>query len=76
MKLKVYLLIDQYGAVEVRKRVPDPHLRQIAVKLSIDVDDKWFVRPVPSVELTIPDEHIQPMAVVRSEPIEEEGGEI
>lgn len=71
MKLRVYLLIDRHGAVEVRKRLPEPHLRQLAVQLTIEIDDKWFNRPVPTVELTIPDEHIQPMAVVRSEPIDD-----
>lgn len=71
MKLRIYLLVDRYGAVEVRKKLPEPHLRQVAIQLLIDIDDKWFVRPVPSVELTIPDDAVQPLAVVRSEPIED-----
>jgi hypothetical protein len=77
MKLRVYLLIDHHGAVEVRKRPPEPHLRQVAIHLRIDIDDKWFARPVPTVELTIPDDHIQPLAIVQSEPmdIDQEGGQ-
>lgn len=72
MKLRIYLLIDRHGAVEVRKRLPELHLRQVAIQLLIDIDDKWFNRPVPTVDLTIPDDHIQPLAIVRSEPIEDE----
>lgn len=72
MKIETYLLIDARGAVEVRKRRPDPHLRQVAIKLVIDIDDKWFARPVPSVSLTIPDDAVQPLAVVETAPMEEE----
>lgn len=75
MKLRIYLLIDRHGGVEVRKRPPEPHLRQVAVQLLIDIDDKWFIRSIPTVELTIPDDHVQPMATIRSEPMEEEQNE-
>ena len=72
MKIETYLLIDSRGQVEVRKRRPDPHLRQVAVRLLIDIDDKWFVRPVPSVTLTIPDDAVQPLATIEAAPMEEE----
>lgn len=75
MRIETYLLIDSRGQVEIRKRRPDPHLRQVAVRLVIDIDDKWFVRPVPSVTLIIPDDAVQPLAAVEAVPIEEEGNE-
>lgn len=71
MKTYVYLLIDRYGAVEVRKRLPDPHLRQVAVRLSIEISDAWFVRQVPSIDLVIPDDHVQPLVTIQSEPMEQ-----
>ena len=71
MKLETYLLIDPRGTVEVRKRQPEPHLRRIAVRLVIDIDDTWFARPVPTVELTIPDDAVQPLATIAAAPMEE-----
>lgn len=75
MRIETYLLIDSRGQVEVRKRRPDPHLRQVAVRLIIDIDDKWFTRPVPSVTLAIPDDAVQPLATVEVAPMEGNEGE-
>jgi hypothetical protein len=72
MKINAYLLIDRYGAVEVRKKLPEPHLRQVAIKLAIQIDDSWFVRSIPSIELIVPNDHVQPMADVQIEPMETE----
>lgn len=75
MKISAYLLIDSHGAIEVRKKPPAPHLRQVAVRLSIEISDTWFHRPIPSVTLTVPDDHVLPAVAVRTEPLEDEGGE-
>lgn len=70
MIINAYLLIDSHGAVEVRKKLPAPHLRQVAIKLSIHLDDSWFVRTIPTIDLIVPNDHVQPMADVQIEPIE------
>lgn len=75
MKIHAYLLIDSHGAIEVRKKPPAPHLRQVAIRLAITIDDSWFKRAIPSVELTVPNDHVQPMATVQSEPFPEEESE-
>lgn len=71
MKITAYLLIDSHGAIEVRKKPPAPHLRQVAVKLTIELADTWFRRPIPSVEISVPDDHVLPPVVVQTEPLEE-----
>lgn len=71
MKIHAYLLIDQYGAIEVRKKPPAPHLRQVAIRLSIQISDSWFLRAVPTVDLIVPDDHVQPMAIIQVEPMED-----
>lgn len=75
MKINAYLLIDSHGAIEVRKKPPAPHLRQVAVRLSIEISDTWFRRPIPSVEIVVPDDHVLPAIAVETEPLEglEEG---
>lgn len=71
MKISAYLLIDANGAVEVRKRPPAAHLRQVAIKLSIRLDDSWFTRSIPVVELTVPNDYAQPIPSIQIEPLEQ-----
>ena len=70
MKLRVYLLVDSDGSVQARKSVPLPRLNHVAIQLLLDIDDKWFVHPIPSIEPSIPDSHVRPMVVVQSVPID------
>lgn len=72
MKIRAYLIIGAGGAVEIRKQRPAPTMGRVAVLLSIDISDAWFDRPVPVVELTIPDAHVLPMPVIVTEPLIEE----
>lgn len=71
MKITAYLLIDAHGAIEVRKKPPAPHLRQVAVKIAIDISDTWFRRPIPTVEISVPDDHVLPAVAVETAPLEE-----
>lgn len=72
MKLTAYLLIDAHGAIEVRKKPPAPHLRQVAIRVSIELDDAWFHRPIPTVAIVVPNDHVLPAVAVQTEPLEEQ----
>jgi hypothetical protein len=71
MKIRAYLIIGAGGSVEVRKQRPAPTMGRVAVLLNIDISGAWFDRPVPIVDLTIPDAHVLPMPVVTTEPLPE-----
>lgn len=75
MRTFAYLLIDSHGAIEIRKKPPEPHLRQVAIKLSIQIDDSWFVRAIPTIDLIVPNDHVQPMAEIQIEPITNDSSE-
>jgi hypothetical protein len=71
MKINAYLLIDSHGAVELRKKPPAPHLRQVAIRLAIEISDTWFHRAIPLVEIAVPDDHVLPPVTVETAPLEE-----
>lgn len=71
MRINAYLLIDSHGAIEVRKKLPAPHLRQVAIRVSIEISDTWFQRPIPSVTIAVPDDHVLPAIAVQTEPLED-----
>ncbi len=58
MKTTCYLIISENGSVEVRKRRPDMSAGQVAVKLRLDISDRFFDRFIPNVEMSIPDEAV------------------
>lgn len=72
MRINAYLLIDSHGAIDVRKKPPAPHLRQVAIRLSIEISDTWFRRAIPSVEIVVPDDHVLPAVAVQTEPLEDQ----
>ena len=71
MRINAYLLIDSHGAIEVRKKLPAPHLRQVSIRVSIEISDTWFQRPIPSVTIAVPDDHVLPAIAVQTEPLED-----
>ena len=58
MKTTCYLIISKNGSIDVRKRRPDLSSDQIAVKLRLDISDRFFYRFIPDVEMSIPDEAV------------------
>lgn len=58
MKSFTYLILSKTGIVGVRKNKPYLTSGQVAIKLNVEVSDKFFERFVPSVILKIPDHKV------------------
>ena len=75
MKDTCYLVIDERGVQALRKTRPDLSSGQVAIRLHVNVSDRFFHRAIPTAELTVPDDFvIEPMIEVELEtPPSEEG---
>ncbi len=58
MKDTCYLIMDANGVTDIRKTHPSLKSGQIAVKLKVNVSDKFFERTFPVAELNIPDSYV------------------
>lgn len=58
MKIKANLFIDSKGKLRVTKIDNRAYTSELAVQLIIDVPDLFFKRPMPKVELSIPEEYL------------------
>lgn len=68
MRDTIYLILERDGAVAIRKNVPNLNSGQVAVRLKLEISDKFFNRFVPQVNLSIPDSMvIQPEVRVEVE---------
>ena len=75
MKTTCYLIISENGSVELRKRRPDLSSGQVAVKLRLDISDRFFERFIPDVEMTIPDEAVIEPEIEVTYEVEEDDGQ-
>lgn len=58
MKTYVYLVMSRAGVVSMRKSKPYLTSGQIAIKLDVEVSDKFFERFVPSATLKVADHQV------------------
>lgn len=58
MKIKANLFIDNKGKLRVTKIDNRAYTSELVVQLIIDVPDLFFKRPMPKVELSIPEEYL------------------
>lgn len=58
MKVKANLFIDNRGGLRVTKQSTGAYPSELAVQLVIDVPDIFFTRPIPIVELSIPEAYL------------------
>lgn len=56
MKADVYLILNRFGVQGFRKSKPSLTSGQIAVKVKLDVSDKYFDRFIPETSITL-EEH-------------------
>ena len=76
MKDTCYLIMDANGVSDIRKTHPNLKSGQVAVKLKINVSDKFFERTFPVAELTIPDSYVlEPSIGVELEELPEDDDE-
>lgn len=58
MLVKANLFIDNRGGIRVTKQSTGAYANELAVQLVVDVPDVFFNRPMPRVELSIPEEYL------------------
>ena len=58
MKFKCYLIISANGAMRTTKSPPHLHQSEVAIKLDVDISNKFFERYIPSGKLVVGDEHV------------------
>ena len=58
MKVTANLFINRDGSLRVTKKDTSAYATELAVQLVIDVPDIFFKRPMPKVELDIPEEYL------------------
>lgn len=55
MRTTIYVIFTKSGGVTMRKSQPNIKRGEVAVKLKINVPDKFFTQPVPEVDVVIPE---------------------
>lgn len=58
MKVTSYLIILNHGIVRVTKRTPSLYQNEIAIKLDIELSNKFFERFVPHASLKVGDDFV------------------
>jgi hypothetical protein len=58
MKINCYLIITQGGSVRTTKLVPSLAQNEVAIKLNVNLSDKFFERFIPQAKLSVPDDFI------------------
>lgn len=58
MKINAYLFISQNGSLRVTKRDNSAYPNELGVELVVDVPDIFFKRPIPKVEVSVPEEFL------------------
>ena len=68
MKVKANLFINNQGGIRITKKDTSAYPSELAVQLVVDVPDIFFKRPMPVVDLKIPEEYlINPDATVAAQ---------
>ena len=55
MKTEAYLIVDDRGHVEVRKRKPILSVGEVSIRCKIEIPSEYFSRPTVSITIPIPD---------------------
>lgn len=55
MRTNVYLILTRNGGVTMRKSPPELKRGEVAVKVKINMPDKFFYPPMPEVDLIVPE---------------------
>jgi len=58
MKLNCFLIVSNGGSVRTTKYVPALAQSEIAIKLDINLSDKFFERFIPHAKLNVPDDFV------------------
>lgn len=77
MRDTIYLIVDRKGVVAHRKGQPNLRSGEFAVKLSVEISDRFFTQSIPEAYLQVPDDYvIQPkIALQLLEQLKEVEGE-
>lgn len=52
---RVYLIFDSDGFVACRKNQPNLASGQIAVRVAVEIPNKWFYRSIPQATISLPE---------------------
>lgn len=55
MLIECYLYVDHNGNFRVRKSHAIPMPSEIGIKLKLEIDNRFFKRPMPEASIKIPD---------------------
>lgn len=55
MRVRAFLIVDDRGHVEVRKRQPQLAVGEVSVHMEMEIPDGYFERPVLGVSFSLPD---------------------
>jgi len=58
MKLNCFLIVGKSGSVRTTKYVPALAQNEVAIKLNVNLSDKFFERFIPQAKLNVPDDFI------------------
>lgn len=58
MRLTAYLFVSSVGGVRVTKTAVKPRPNEIGVTLKIEIPNKFYDRPNPSVNIQVPEEYL------------------
>lgn len=58
MKDSIYLIMNRNGVKGTRKTRPNLAAGEVAVLLRVEVDNEYFNRAIPAVDLHVPADHL------------------
>lgn len=58
MKDSIYLIMNRNGVKGTRKTRPNLAVGEVAVLLRVEVDNQYFDRSIPAVDLHVPADHL------------------
>lgn len=58
MKVNCYMIVNSNGKVRVTKTSPSLFQNEIAIKLDMNLSDKFFQRFIPHAKLDVPDDFV------------------
>lgn len=58
MRNTFFIVFGKRGLLKAMKRKPNLNNGQVAVKVTVNISDRFFDRIIPSAEMNIPDSHV------------------
>lgn len=62
MKLSAYLFVNSQGKIRITRKETGTYPDELALHVVIDVPDSFWRRPIPKVDIVVPDFQLQPNA--------------